>query len=133
MLKALDIRSGYGKSEVLHGVSVDGRTIVVNLARPREATRSAGGYGAEGFRASQRTDVGYGNGGYGGGRVPATDENGIDLRRFLPGGDKDPKRRGIAGLDLNSAQINGKFVNIWNRISDRMQEKCRLGELIGCD
>jgi RNA recognition motif-containing protein len=52
----------------LHGVSVDGRTIVVNLARPREATRSAGGYGAEGFRASQRTDVGYGNGGYGGGR-----------------------------------------------------------------
>ena len=47
----------------LHGMSVDGRTIVVNLARPREA-----GGGAGGFTASKRADVGYGNGGYGGGR-----------------------------------------------------------------
>ena len=67
------------------------------------------------------------------GRAPATDQNGVDLRRFLPGGDKDPMRRGVGGIDINSAQINGRFVNIWNRISDRMQEKCRLGELIGCD
>ncbi len=72
---------------------------------------------------------GYGNNG----RAPATDQNGVDLRRFLPGGDKDPMRRGIGGIDINSAQINGRFVNIWNRISDRMQEKCRLGELIGCE
>lgn len=72
---------------------------------------------------------GYGNNG----RAPATDQNGVDLRRFLPGGDKDPMRRGVGGIDINSAQINGRFVNIWNRISDRMQEKCRLGELIGCD
>lgn len=49
--------------EALHGMSVDGRTIVVNLARPREA-----GGGAGGFTASKRADVGYGNGGYGGGR-----------------------------------------------------------------
>lgn len=52
----------------LHGMSVDGRSIVVNLARPREEGRSASGFGADGFRASQRTDVGYGSGGYGGGR-----------------------------------------------------------------
>jgi hypothetical protein len=92
----------------------------------------AGGYSAAVGDAGADSGGG-GFGGYGGGRVPATDQNGIDLRRFLPGGDRDPKRRGIAGLDLNAAQINGKFVNIWNRISDRMQEKCRLGELIGCD
>ena len=49
--------------DALHGMSVDGRTIVVNLARPREA-----GGGAGGFTASKRADVGYGNGGYGGGR-----------------------------------------------------------------
>ena len=52
----------------LNGVSVDGRSITVTLARPRETGRVAGGHGAEGFRATQRADVGYGNGGYGGGR-----------------------------------------------------------------
>ena len=52
----------------LHGVCVDGRTIVVNLARPREDSRDAGGDGAQGYRSSKRSDVGYGNGGYGGGR-----------------------------------------------------------------
>ena len=52
----------------LHGVSVDGRTIVVNLARPREDSRGAGGDGAQGYRSRTRSDVGYGNGGYGGGR-----------------------------------------------------------------
>jgi len=52
----------------LNGMSVDGRSIVVNVARPREASRDPVGYGAEGFKAKSRADVGYGNGGYGGGR-----------------------------------------------------------------
>ncbi|MCE1193185.1 MAG: RNA-binding protein [Acidovorax sp.] len=52
----------------LHGMSVEGRSIVVNLARPREDSRGAAGHGAQGFRASTRSDVGYGNGGFGGGR-----------------------------------------------------------------
>ena len=52
----------------LHGMSVDGRSIVVNLARPREEGGGSGGYSAGGFRAPQRPDVGYGNGGFGGGR-----------------------------------------------------------------
>ncbi|TDS81636.1 RNA-binding protein [Comamonas sp. JUb58] len=51
----------------LNGMSVDGRQIVVNLARPREESRSSGGYGDSGYRSSGRSDVGYGNGGYGGG------------------------------------------------------------------
>jgi RNA recognition motif-containing protein len=50
----------------LNGMSVDGRAIIVNLARPREEGRSSGGH--QEFRASSRPDVGYGNGGYGGGR-----------------------------------------------------------------
>ena len=54
--------------KALDGVSVDGRAITVNLARPREEARGAGGHGAGGFKASNRADVGYGNGGYGGGR-----------------------------------------------------------------
>ncbi len=55
--------------KALDGMSVDGRSIVVNLARPREDGRGPrGGHGADGFRATHRADVGYGNGGYGGGR-----------------------------------------------------------------
>ena len=51
----------------LHGMSVEGRAIVVNLARPREAGGDSGA--PQGYSASnQRTDVGYGNGGFGGGR-----------------------------------------------------------------
>ena len=53
--------------KALDGMSVDGRSIVVNLARPREERRGSGGY-ADGFKATTRADVGYGNGGYGGGR-----------------------------------------------------------------
>ncbi|MGE8494679.1 MULTISPECIES: RNA-binding protein [Comamonas] len=50
--------------DALNGRSVDGRQIVVNLARPREESRGAGGYSNSGGRS----DVGYGQGGYGGGR-----------------------------------------------------------------
>ena len=52
----------------LHGMSVDGRSIVVNLARPREESGGSGGYSAGGYNTNKRADVGYGNGGYGGGR-----------------------------------------------------------------
>ena len=49
----------------LNGMSVDGRSIVVNLAKPREEGRGAGGNRE--YRASSRPNVGYGNDGYGGG------------------------------------------------------------------
>ncbi|MEJ5028039.1 RNA-binding protein [Comamonas sp. MYb21] len=54
--------------DALNGRSVDGRQIVVNLARPREESRGAGGYSNAGARSGGRSDVGYGQGGYGGGR-----------------------------------------------------------------
>lgn len=50
----------------LNGMSVDGRTISVSLARPRETRATAGGYGSHGYRASNRLDVGYGTDGFGG-------------------------------------------------------------------
>lgn len=52
----------------LNGVSVEGRAIVVNLARPREDNRGSGGYSANGYGGNKRSDVGYGSGGFGGGR-----------------------------------------------------------------
>jgi RNA recognition motif-containing protein len=50
----------------LNGLSVDGRTISVSLARPREDRATAGGYSSQGYRASNRSDVGYGTDGFGG-------------------------------------------------------------------
>ena len=52
----------------LNGVSVDGRAIVVTVARPREDRGSSGADSSTGYRATNRPDVGYGTGGYGGGR-----------------------------------------------------------------
>ncbi|MBB2484355.1 RNA-binding protein [Mitsuaria sp. WAJ17] len=52
----------------LNGLSVGGRAIVVNLARPRDDRGAAKLAGPSEFRASKRQDVGYGNGGFGGGR-----------------------------------------------------------------
>ncbi len=52
----------------LHGMSVDGRSIVVSLARPKETSKDSSGYGAGGYTATKRSDVGYGTGGFGGGR-----------------------------------------------------------------
>ena len=52
----------------LNGMNVDVRSIVVNLARPREEGSGAGGYSAAGYSVGKRSDVGYGTGGYGGGR-----------------------------------------------------------------
>jgi len=92
---------------------------------------SPGGYSQSG--GSGESDGG--GGGYGNRRAPSN-EAGMDLSQFLPGGSKDPNRRalaGAAGYNIHSAQINGRFVNIWNRISERMQEKCRLGQLVGCE
>ena len=54
--------------QALNGVSVNGRSITVNLAKPREEGRGPSSRPAGGYKATQRSDVGYGNGGYGGGR-----------------------------------------------------------------
>lgn len=52
----------------LNGMSVDGRSIVVTLARPREASKDSNGGSAGGYTATNRPNTGYGTGGYGGGR-----------------------------------------------------------------
>lgn len=52
----------------LHGMSVDGRSIVVSLARPREDRVSTNAYSPAGYPVNNRSEIGYGNGGFGGGR-----------------------------------------------------------------
>jgi RNA recognition motif-containing protein len=50
----------------LNGMSVDGRAISVSLARPREDRAIPGDKSSHGYRASNRSDVGYGTDGFGG-------------------------------------------------------------------
>lgn len=63
-------------------------------------------------------------------RDPAS-EGGIDLRQYLPGGRRDGTRTG--GYHTTSNEIAGQFTDLWKKISLRMQEKCRLGILLGCE
>lgn len=56
---------------------------------------------------------------------------GMDLRQFLPGGKRDP-RRALAGFNGHS-EINAKEEDIWKRISVKMVEKCKLGVLWRCE
>jgi len=69
------------------------------------------------------------NGGSQAGRGPAS-MKGLDLKSYLPGGANDPRRGRM--MSPTQSEIHGPGVDIWNRISIRMQEKCRLGLLYDC-
>ena len=56
---------------------------------------------------------------------------GMDLKRFLPGGKLDPNRR-LAGVRGPGSEINGKGTDVWNKITEKMNERCRLGLLWKC-
>jgi len=53
---------------------------------------------------------------------------GLDLKKFLPKGEPT---RSIAGM-VTSGQINGKGVDLFLKISNKFEEKCRLGILWEC-
>lgn len=57
---------------------------------------------------------------------------GMDLKRYLPGGMLDPGRQ-IGGMFRRSnSEIMGQTADLFRHISDRMQERCRLGLLYDC-
>ena len=53
----------------------------------------------------------------------------MDLKRYLPGGDL-AKQGGL--LPPTSTEFHGRGVDLFSRIHDRYEEKCRLGELLDC-
>ncbi|MGZ6478869.1 MAG: hypothetical protein ACXWQE_06185 [Bdellovibrionales bacterium] len=55
---------------------------------------------------------------------------GMDLKRYLPGGSLDPQH--IAGIGTASVEINGKGVDLFKKISNKIEEKCKLGILWEC-
>lgn len=93
----------------------------------------SGGYSApvgdDGSSNGQQVN-GYG---FGGRKFASVDEHGkaVDLKQYLPGGAMAPAS--VGGNRPYGNQIHGKFVDIWNRISVRMTEKCKLGKLAGCE
>jgi hypothetical protein len=64
------------------------------------------------------------------GRDP-TSSRGLDLKKYLPGGVYDGTRSG--GYHTTSSEIAGRFADVWKNVTLRMQEKCKLGVLIGCE
>ena len=96
--------------------------------------QNGGGGGAAapgGGSTDTNGNSGEGFSGYGSNRGPTNVGDGLDLKKYLPGGKLDPGSK-FGGFKPFSIEINGRHVNLWNKISDRFQEKCRLGELIDC-
>lgn len=91
-----------------------------------------GGSAAAASGGSGFDDSNNGFKGYGGdqGRGPASD--GIDLRKYLPGGTHDPHRRAGGFRPFSLMDINSAHTNIFNKVGDRLREKCKLGILFDC-
>jgi hypothetical protein len=63
-------------------------------------------------------------------RARASSYLGLDLKKYLPGGGRDPQR--LAGMATAADQINGRSVDLFKTISNKMIEKCKLGILWEC-
>lgn len=55
----------------------------------------------------------------------------IDLKKYLPGGKKDPKR-GLAGLSDFYPDIGPKHIDFFQRVSSRLKTLCKLKRLLDC-
>ena len=73
--------------------------------------------------------------GLAGGRDPSSVTDGagkLDLKAYLPGGRLSADTLRAAALQNRANGIHPPYINLWTRISDKIQEKCHLGELLDC-
>jgi hypothetical protein len=102
---------------------------------------AAGGPGSSGYKTDIERGIGMSGyssgGGFSGGGY--TNPNAVaanspfDLRQYLPGGKKDPKRN-IAGMRMPaSAGIGARYDDIWERISRRVTSMCVSNRLLECN
>lgn len=83
-----------------------------------------GGGGGGGLFGGSGSKSGGGISSWFGGEKPQAAVNAPDLRQFLPGGAKDPrKHRGIAGRAVGADGMSGPHANIWQMINNRYQYK----------
>lgn len=70
--------------------------------------------------------------GYGRARGSGGDDT-IDLKQFLPGGKKDPRKRTVAALaGAKAAQIGRKETNIFQTMSVKYRQMCKLKRMWDC-
>ena len=65
------------------------------------------------------------------GRQPSGANMHMDLKRYLPGAQFDPARR-AGGIGFSSLGINGPSYDMFEHVSARYQEKCKLGGIFDC-
>jgi hypothetical protein len=93
----------------------------------------AGGYSQPGGDLSTSGGGGYNYNRGGGGRMPASGGGGMDLKKYLPGQANSPYHMFVgANGRLLSPEINGPSVDMFQKIHDRIQEKCKFGLLYDC-
>jgi hypothetical protein len=63
---------------------------------------------------------------------PGKSFQGMDLKKFLPGGVQDP-RRNIAGISDYHPDIGPKHIDFFQRVSTRLQTLCKLKRLLDCN
>ncbi|MCB9084575.1 MAG: hypothetical protein H6624_09525 [Bdellovibrionaceae bacterium] len=90
-----------------------------------------GGYSVSGVPVDSRG--GYrGPSSLGGGKRDANPFNKFNLKKYLPGGEKDPKRRGLAGLNTGKSEIGQPHEDIFQRVSNRVKVLCKMKRLYDC-
>jgi hypothetical protein len=106
-------RGGGHNANVLKGVSGGGGY----SSRPsvaRVGVSSQGGFAGYGKRAKKP-------------------KNGLDLKQFLPGGKKDPRKRKLAGLaNADGPVIGRKEENIFHKMAKKYQQMCKLKRMWDC-
>ena len=96
-----------------------------------QGERSGGGYSGGSFGGGGDGGfTGYGSGG--GGSSFANSLKGFDLKKYLPGNEKDPAARKIAAVGDPSKVINGKHGNIFSDLTRRMILICAQDRLMDC-
>lgn len=95
-----------------------------------------GASGGGGYVGPSTGSVGVssGGGGFRGyGRARAGNDDTIDLKQFLPGGKKDPRKRTVAGIaGATAAQIGRKETNIFQTMSVKYRQMCQLKRMWDC-
>jgi len=125
--------AGAGGAPGLGGDGAGNRRGAGHNANVLKGVAGGGGYQGGGRPSGSRVGVASG-GGFGGySRSKKSGGSGLDLKQFLPGGKKDPRKRNLAGLARRSGPpIGRKEENIFNKMAKKYQQMCKLKRMWDC-
>jgi|GEM_PF-1346135 hypothetical protein len=137
------VPGGSGGGSGFAGASADGASnIGANSKSSTDILHGEGGGGgysgaAGGANGGGEEGGGGGFGGYGSGNPDGTSNKykGFDLKAYLPGGAKDPKRQLASAKDTGTGHpdIAPMGASMFKRISDHYALMCKLGQFMGCE